>query len=1561
MPEILTTCQVERAGPEDPSAVGIGPVLALALALARVLALVWPGPMMLVTAVVADPAAAPTAPGNPWPAAATALAAPETAVPAAREMDGVAARLARHIGELAATDSRVTGYPGAMAAADYLVAELESLPGVTGVSRHLFQVPVPVDEGAGMELDGSRLLLRCVWPNLVRTPTLAEEGITGRLLYGGRAERFELDGSSLLDAIVVLEYDCGMNWVTAFDLGAAAVIFLSPEGVSGSPFAGAEGALARTHRQEGAQKFLATPADLPRFFAPRATSDFIRRRLSNDAGLSNDPGRRLEPTVRLWGRMTWRRAQAQTVVAVFQGTDPQLAGQAMMIGAYYDAISPVPAMAPGADQASGVAAWLELAQMLNTHPPRQTVVLVATSGHFQALAGMRELVGEVMRPVSDDVDPGSSEPPARAADLADLHLDELEIGFFLGLDLSSHSRRIALVHAGTPYRVRKIRLPLFDAIEAFAASYEADKPGGHLILGGDLRPLRQRRLVGRLPERIPTQGAVVSLAGMPGLTLVTAGDERRAFDSPFDRPDEVDVSSLAEQVHFISALVEHLTQKTIPRQVEPAKDSFGRLRGRVVAWGERSYEPDRPVAGALVRVRSLHKSLMGVRADPMAFTDSSGAFELTGLEARTLYLKPVQLEAYSLDAVSGRVTQALDRGPYGAGQRPSEVLMDQLREERTLVVFPCHSLTLFDLFDPRNLGTLTHLRLLDAAREAEPVRYGYCMPVTAEEIARHGYYSSSGSATEQVAVAFAARGAALKLTMASDRLGLGRRLVLLNGGINQPTGRGYRPSTTPRLAGTARRVAGDMWRLDEFRLASLERHGIESAPLRRLHDQAGTEIQRSDAHGRAGEHTDFLDRSRRAWALSAQSYRAVEAVGTDAVRGVLFFLFLVLPFSVLGERLLLAGATVRLQVSGALAIFLMAFLVLRFSHPAFELTIYPTIVLVGFLSLALSMAVIWIGLSRLNAQLHESVSRRVAIHRLDTRRSAIFTRSLLLGVAQMRRRPWRTGLTVTTLAVLMFSLVSFTSVRSAVRYNRTPLGPVPEAAGIMSPGEKASSSQAVHALLIRRPEWEGLEAKALDFLSTRFSRQLVLDRYWYLSPALLSGRDGRTQRLAAALGLSASEPELTGVGDALLAGRWFNAAESDVCILPEGVARTLGISLSAVGEGQARVSYLGGEYRVVGVFDADRFEAIKDLHGGPLTPLDLEIEQTRERRVGLDRHGVDPIFTHLSAGQIILLPSLVVSRWGEHARLASIAVVFSGAVGPAEAAIHDFASALDINLTALMGGRRYLINTVGVRTLGGRAGVLVPLVIAALIVFNTMLGTVHERRGEIGILNAVGLAPVHVTGLFMAEAGTYAVLSAVLGFLAAQVLARLGWVHGLFPGLTVNFSSYSAVVTIGVVMAVVLLSALYPAYLAGRICLPGIERAWQLPEPRGDRLFLPMPFALQATEARQLVCFMTEYLEGYDEQSIGAGFYAEGIVVSREGASEATVWLAPFDQGVSQRLRLDLSPAGDDRFFSIRILIERKSGERSAWLRANRGFVDRLRKQFLVWRGLSDAERQTYT
>ena len=78
-----------------------------------------------------------------------------------------------------------------------------------------------------------------------------------------------------------------------------------------------------------------------------------------------------------------------------------------------------------------------------------------------------------------------------------------------------------------------------------------------------------------------------------------------------------------------------------------------------------------------------------------------------------------------------------------------------------------------------------------------------------------------------------------------------------------------------------------------------------------------------------------------------------------------------------------------------------------------------------------------------------------------------------------------------------------------------------------------------------------------------------------------------------------------------------------------------------------------------------------------------------------------------------------------------------------------------------------------------------------------MLGAVYERTREIGTLNAIGLAPVHVSGLFIAEAVALAVIGAVMGYLlgqtAAQVMGSLGWLQGL----ELNYSSLSAVVTVG--------------------------------------------------------------------------------------------------------------------------------------------------------------------
>ena len=89
----------------------------------------------------------------------------------------------------------------------------------------------------------------------------------------------------------------------------------------------------------------------------------------------------------------------------------------------------------------------------------------------------------------------------------------------------------------------------------------------------------------------------------------------------------------------------------------------------------------------------------------------------------------------------------------------------------------------------------------------------------------------------------------------------------------------------------------------------------------------------------------------------------------------------------------------------------------------------------------------------------------------------------------------------------------------------------------------------------------------------------------------------------------------------------------------------------------------------------------------------------------------------------------------------------------------------------------------------GVPNILIPLVISVFIVLNTMISSVYERRGEIGIYTSVGLAPSHVSFLFIAEALAFAVLSVVLGYLVAQTAAKLFADTALWAGITVNYSS----------------------------------------------------------------------------------------------------------------------------------------------------------------------------
>jgi hypothetical protein len=252
--------------------------------------------------------------------------------------------------------------------------------------------------------------------------------------------------------------------------------------------------------------------------------------------------------------------------------------------------------------------------------------------------------------------------------------------------------------------------------------------------------------------------------------------------------------------------------------------------------------------------------------------------------------------------------------------------------------------------------------------------------------------------------------------------------------------------------------------------------------------------------------------------------------------------------------------------------------------------------------------------------------------------------------------------------------------------------------------------------------------------------------------------------------------------------------------------------------------------------------------------------------------------------------------------------------------------------------------------------VFVQLGIAAIFVLNTMIASVFERTREISIFSAIGLAPNHISTLFFAESLVYGVLGTVIGYFAAQGVARFLVNTGAYPLLALNFSSSSAIMSAVLVIGIVLASTIYPARIAAKIAAPAMAEEALETEPEGDFWTLPLPFSIPEAEAGVLIAFLADWLKGYEEYTIGA-FVTSGTRQNTATSVSSTAWLAPYDLGVSQELLIEAKPTAAPHTRAMDLVLHRLGGEPASWVKLNRRFLTALRRQFLAWRTLTDEER----
>ncbi|MHC4981638.1 MAG: ABC transporter permease [Planctomycetota bacterium] len=710
----------------------------------------------------------------------------------------------------------------------------------------------------------------------------------------------------------------------------------------------------------------------------------------------------------------------------------------------------------------------------------------------------------------------------------------------------------------------------------------------------------------------------------------------------------------------------------------------------------------------------------------------------------------------------------------------------------------------------------------------------------------------------------------------------------------------------------------------------------------------------------------------------------------DLVRAVVLLLLMAIPFAYALERLLIGSPYIYRQIGWFALFFILTFAVLYFVNPAFSIASTPIIILLAFTIILLSILVIFIMVRKLQTEIKKMQGLATTVHSADVSRLGTMMAAVNMGISTMRRRPLRTFLTATTVLLLTFTTVTFASFGSSWGVRQTYVGPM---------------STPTHYIFIRDPLRSPIAQGTLKALRGHFRGEaVVIPRYW-VSPTAQEARDAEqsgvstdllaatenvthAQRLKAAVGIDSREikllPELAkffivkptpqeakalGEGKLTRSDIVVKRLDNDGIFFTKAICDMLRLTMADTGKA---VLLADQELKFAGMVD-EKLGSFTSPEGSSLQPVDYQTSagtagdtfaQATDESL-LETPDIESAqFASYSLHEVAWIPAKTAVRMSN--RIRAIAIYPKDPANIRE--LSDQAACIS-NLPTYFAERGGVYRNIftSLTEASGWKELLIPVIVGGMIVFATLLGSVSDREREIYTFSSLGLAPPHVAGLFFAEASIYAVVGGMGGYLLGQAVARLlGWLgeEGLISVPTMNYSSTNAILTILIVMCTVMISTVYPAIKASRSANPGIQRAWKIPRPEANLYDLVFPFTVSAYDITGVASFLREHFDNYRDASLGV-FATTECTIFRQKENDmlgfrASVALAPFDLGVNQHFALLSQPSEIEGIDEIRILIYRLSGANGDWRRANRVFINDLRKQLLIWRSLPNDTMDRY-
>ena len=1454
-------------------------------------------------------------------------------------------RIDQHVKFFSSLGSRVTGYPGYEKAAEYIFQQFQAL-GLINVSFEYYDVAVPIDYGATVTIindDGTSMTFTAYpfWPNLFQTSPIPSPGLTAPIVYAGKGLE-GLNGKDVAGSIVLMDIDSGDEWKRVLALGAKAIIFTGNE--------------EEIERTQAEKKVTNLPIYIPRLFIKESDGEIIKK---------------LIETQRILGTLTsnfrYEKIRAKNVVGFLPGTT--IIDEIAAISAHFDSFSYIPSLSPGAQEALGISTLLELVRCFKNNPPLRTLEFIAFSGFHQSMAGPTEWT---------------------EAQFNNLLGGTFKVRVLISLDYETSVATLGIYphdafypvggemyYSPVPPRCQALYFDIFSNILPKMKREIGYK--SELILDVQSDPAR----LGWEPvPQVVAASAFVEAGGI-GFGFRTTQTPRPYQFTPSDIPSRINYANLIPQLQFtyivLTEIVNkpfYILQETWPTRVQKVHWGFGTIEGIAVVYNYSKGWYD-PLPNALVYLRT---DPVYTRPAQAFFTDiyywiemadENGRFTIHGVRPTSGFLMWYTVEVYGIDQETGRINYAPDLGEYGEKTFSSKIYFDKgwlgsKDNPRPFVAFPCGTIALHGLVDPTTFATegvnidvnnfFSHGKFLSWGTTQLSTTRGMALMSKSPPLV-------AGSGGLADALVFIPAGEVAEILIKTGYYSY-PIAILLNSTKDEPKGYGYvlKQGEYLDLYNTAESAARGLYYLVDQRLSLYSSFNTYSPSATSYYQKAKSSLSLIEEAFERKDYTSYFWEAYTAWAYTINAYHMTMDLTFNVIYASIFFYIFLLPFTFLGERLFIPQTEGRRRLIVMIAIFGIVAGILYLVHPGFHIAANVGIATLGFTIFVLSLPVVVMIAGRLGRIVTELRKKLLGAHFTEISRVSAVLIAFSMGIENMRKRKLRSFLTLFTIIIITFSLVIFTS-GSTITITRS---------------QSWKMTPSYSGLLIREVPWKPIPLEVVSYFVNAYQKTgNVAIRFWVYGPGqeliLRNISNNRTTVIAGMLGLSPSEDKITRISQTIISGRYFEIEDgaSKICILSDETANKLNASLGD------SIEALGFNFTVIGIFNGQRLTSLEDLDQEPLTPLDTSVPLPPGAEV-MAITGKE--VAHVHGSRVMLIPYETAIMFGLEMGPSGASTnrlpsgIYSVAVGLDNPSISKSIAEAFSTRSRKMVFAVTATDEVSIYiprkafALAGLEIIAVPLVIATLIIMNTMMGSVAERVREIGILSSIGLSPLHVGGMFIAEFFVFGVIAGIIGYVMGIFTVKLLYSFLLIPeGFYFNPSSYFVIIAICFSVFASVVPAIYPIYKASKLVTPTLERKWKpTTKPVGLDWNIVLPFALPSQEVPGVIAYMKEFFEAHTTERVGVFMSSDIKVDTRleEGRKlwevKAIVRLQPLDQGIVQTTRLVAMPTKEGDKCNFSLLLHREAGVEHTWKTSNYLFAGEIRRQLLLWSSIREFEREKY-